>query len=132
MPWETGGKTISVNIAGSSTLDQIEELHENKSTKLARLCERSYANTNLRLVAGEGAYGSEGFVAAAEITSAQLLWLAYFDCSNPFEEVSLINDVVVAISSLGHTWRLPLLHPETLNAEASTTERTGLSLHISS
>lgn len=37
------------------------------------------------VIAGETSYGSEGFVALCHETERRLLWLAFFDFSNPFE-----------------------------------------------
>lgn len=38
------------------------------------------------ILVGEGSGGSEGFVAVCSKEKANLIWLAFFDFSNPFEE----------------------------------------------
>ena len=121
MPWESVDKRISASVSGSAMLDQIGEYRENKLTHLAPLCEQSYADLNLSIFAGEGAHGSEGFVAVSRTTTGRLMWLAYFDCSNPFEKVLLENDVVIVVSNLGHSWRFPLTQPERLTVDAGET-----------
>lgn len=45
------------------------------------------------------------------------MWLAYFDCSTPFEKVSLENGIVMAVSNLGHSWHFPLTRPERLTVD---------------
>jgi len=114
MPRENHDSTVFARVSSSVELGQVDEFRENKTTHLAPLCEQSYVDLNLRIFGGEGAHGSEGFVAVAEITTGHLVWLAYFDCSNPFEKVSFANGVVVAVSNLGHSWHFPLKQPESL------------------
>ena len=117
MPWETSDKRISVIVSGSAKLEQIHELRENRLTHLASLCEESNAGLKLTIFAGEGAHGSEGFVAVSQTTTGHLMWLAYFDCSNPFEKVLLKNGIVTAVSNLGHSWHFPLTQPERLTVD---------------
>ena len=119
MPWENSEEAVSVSVAGSATLEQAEELRENKETHLAQLCEQANVGLDLRVVGGEGSHGSEGFIAVIELSTRHLVWLAYFDCSNPFEKVSLENGIVTAISNLRHAWHLPLTEPATLTVNTS-------------
>jgi hypothetical protein len=62
-------------------------------------------------VCGEGDHGSDGFVAVLSAESRKLLWLAAFDCSNPFDSVEFIGAAVYAQSTLGKVWRFPLAEP---------------------
>src|SRR5207244_13625753 len=101
MPWETEeDKTVSIEVLRSVSLDEVNEFRENFTTHLVPVCHRSYTDFNLCVFAGEGAHGSEGFVAVTQITAGQLVWLAYFDCSNPFEKVALEDGIVMPVSNL--------------------------------
>lgn len=62
-------------------------------------------------VAGEGDFGSDGFFALLNAESDMLIWLASFDCSNPFEAVSIKERRVHARSNLGNVWKFPLGDP---------------------
>ncbi|WP_437624741.1 hypothetical protein [Sorangium sp. So ce1151] len=65
----------------------------------------------LELTFGEGSMGGDGFVAVSD-AGGELRWVAFFQGSNPFERAWLEEDVVVAMSTHGHTWRFPLDCPE--------------------
>lgn len=39
-------------------------------------------------------------------------WLAFFDDSNPFIEISVEDDVVIGVTTYNDEWRFPLLRPE--------------------
>jgi len=114
IPWKIGDETPSATISNSIKLNELEEFQKNIKTRIGQSCEQSYPKLNLLISCGGGSHGSEGFIAMTQITTSNLVWLAYFDCSNPFEKVSLSDGVVTAVSNLGHKWQLPLEKPETL------------------
>jgi hypothetical protein len=119
MPWETATKTVSVQVSNRATIDRVENIKKNETTRIGSNGEQSYPDLNLRVIGGEASHGSEGFVAVTQMTTDRLVWLAYFNCSNPFETVSLVDGIVIAVSNLGHVWRLPLSQPETLAVDVS-------------
>lgn len=84
-------------------------------TTLTSLCEFRLPQRNLLVYGGEGGFGADGFVALSRISDDYLNWLAFFDDSNPFVEVS-INDesVLIGITTLGDVWQFPLDHPESV------------------
>jgi hypothetical protein len=88
-------------------------------TSLQVLCDQTYNELDLRIQGGEGSCGSEGFIALSEISTQNLLWLAYFDCSNPFEKVSIEQNKVYAISNLRHIWPFPMKSPENFDVSIS-------------
>ena len=61
-------------------------------------------------VVGNGAFGSDGFVALLGSDSA-VRWLAFFDFSNPFTAVSLSGGRVCATNNLGELWAFPVSEP---------------------
>lgn len=119
MPWENVGKAVSVSVASLTQLEQIDEFRENCTTHLSPLCQESYPDMNLRVYGGEGGHGSEGFIAVTQISTGHLLWLAYFDCSNPFERVSVTNGIVIGVSNLGDSWNFPLTQPDSFSVNAN-------------
>jgi hypothetical protein len=118
MPWENTDEEIFIINLGLVSLERAQEFLEHQMTHLMQLCEQSYADLNLRIIGGEGSYGSEGFIALTEISTGILVWLVYLDCSNPFEKVSLSNGIVTATSNLGHAWHFPLAEPVAVKAQA--------------
>jgi hypothetical protein len=56
-------------------------------------------------IVGECGMGSDGFVALqATENSESLIWLAFFDFSNPFESVRLEGGVIKARNNIGEEW----------------------------
>ena len=58
------------------------------------------------------AYGTFGFVAVSRISDNYLVWLAFFLNSNPFSEIYLDHDRVIAITNLGAKYIFPVSEPE--------------------
>lgn len=70
--------------------------------------EATESNIGRKAIAGECGGGSDGFVALFESNSEELIWVAFFDFSNPFEALSFDGDWVVARNNLGEIWRIPM------------------------
>lgn len=82
-------------------------------TKLIPLCELHLANHNLIVSGGGGGFGSDGFVAASQSSNDLLVWLAFFDYSNPFIELAEDSkNHVIGKTTLGELWRFDLNSPE--------------------
>ena len=64
------------------------------------------SSKGIEAVGGGGSSGSDGFVAIVKIDTGDLKWLAVFDESNPFMEVLIKDNELLAVSSLmicGHS-----------------------------
>ncbi len=79
--------------------------------EVAPLCEAIDERRNIRVFAGEGGLGADGFVAVVKVSDSQLEWVAFFENSNPFVEVELRETEVLAKTNLSNTWRFPLDSP---------------------
>lgn len=77
-------------------------------TSCAVLTQLIGESASLEILAGESDWGSDGFVAVLERNTRQLVWLAWFDCSNPFARLAVHGEVLEATSTLGCTWTFPL------------------------
>jgi hypothetical protein len=63
-------------------------------------------------VVGECGMGSDGFVAVQAADQPQsLLWLAFFDFSNPFESVRFDGGLLKATNNLNEEWSFALSAP---------------------
>ena len=94
-----------------TTLQQLEAadaLYENSCGVMAELTD---AASGLHVLAGECNLGGDGFVAVIEAATNRLRWLAWFDSSNPFGELTLDGTDLLATSTLGCRWRFPLADP---------------------
>jgi len=83
------GKRYSIQLGDKTS---INELEKNKIldcwNDCAILYNKIYKNLNIEVISGESDYGSDGFVAVVNNKSHELIWLAFLDCSNPFNKVS--------------------------------------------
>lgn len=62
----------------------------------------------LEIVVGEGSYGTDGFVALVESVQSALKWIAFCTCSNPFDQILILDTAFHARSTLGVSWEFPL------------------------
>jgi hypothetical protein len=105
------GDPVTLRVADQTTVSELERSGGLEWTYLTQLCEFRATSSRYVAVGGEGGMGSDGFVALLE-HDVKLLWLAFFDWSNPFTEVSIKDTVVTAVSSLDTIWRFPVDAPE--------------------
>jgi hypothetical protein len=70
------------------------------------------ASTGLVSIVGEGGMGADGFVAVQSgMAPDTLLWLAFFDFSNPFESVRFEDGFLKARNNLDEEWHFDLAEP---------------------
>ena len=111
---QTALKT-SINI-----LNNKNELWWTSCTILFKLIDQKYS---IEIVTGEAGYGSDGFVAVIDLKSRKLIWLAFFDCSNPFDKVNVIDQEIYATSTLGCVWKFKIKNPIDCSVEYNNTTR---------
>ena len=92
-------------------------LRENGPTEFARLPSVEWtialpfekvrdAGSEMIAIVGECGMGSDGFVAIqATERPDSLLWVAFFDFSNPFESVRLEGSLIKALNNRSAEWR---------------------------
>lgn len=97
------------------TETKLETLKDKNEIQWAHYMELHFIEIHargIRLCCGEGSMGGDGYVAAVDIKSNLLIWVAYFDYSNPFINVKLNNDSIVATNNSGDQWYFHIDHPE--------------------
>ena len=111
------GKSTVVHVRCVGVTDVAAVLRRNPDafTAVTDLCESISADRDLRVVGGEGGQGGDGFLAAARISDNHLLWIILSEESNPFVEVALRGDEVVAVTTLDDRWTVPLREPEVIS-----------------
>jgi hypothetical protein len=109
---------VSVRAAGKTNVASFLAEHENYLTSITELCELQVLEEDLRISGGDGGFGGDGFVAVSRLSDNYLKWIAFFDNSNPFEEVSFTGSQVLAISSHRDKWLFPLAQPEQVSVVA--------------
>lgn len=94
-----------------TNLDAISEFNAHLMAELNELNVGKSIDGSFEAYCGEGSHGSEGFVCLRRADVA-LVWLAYFHNSNPFVQVDIVGEDVVARSNHGHVWCFPIKSPE--------------------
>ena len=67
------------------------------------------------LYCGGGSYGSEGYVVLESNVESKLIWIAFFEESNPFEKIEFINDKIIVYNNLREKWSFDLKNPTNLS-----------------
>jgi hypothetical protein len=101
----------------------IDEIHSADAvpyTAIDATCQAriEFGSRCIELHCGEGGYGGDGFVCAAE--NGAVLWLAFFEYSNPFLSVAGDDACVIAKNNCGEEWRFPLDSPHEVSISAHT------------
>ncbi len=84
------------------------ELRWNDCAVLTTLTDKTHS---IQVIAGEGDYGSDGFISVADLNSKATLWIAFFDCSDPFSELKVVGEEIHALSTSGCVWRFKINDP---------------------
>ncbi len=108
------GITLHPQIQRITSIETFVLEHGDYWTSLDELCGFDLLSRNLRITGGEGGFGGDGFVALSHSSDDQLIWIAFFEDSNPFIQVSTNNDesVVIGITTLETVWQFPIDQPE--------------------
>lgn len=109
---EIGRHRIVIEPGGWTTLEDLREKGSLDWTRVIDLCTAEDPARGIRILGGEGGQGSDGFVTALRSDSGEIVWIAFFTTSNPFEVVQIHGDFVLAKTNLGTWWRFPLDAPE--------------------
>jgi len=124
---EKEGRCITVPIAATRLRDfDPDQLLETEDGVI--LC--SMTLDDVLVQAGECiGHGSRGFIAAIKPSNkTRLLWIAFFEWSNPFVELTHRARTVLAQSSLGATWSIELDAPTNISVTVDSYGRSPCSV----
>ncbi len=88
-------------------------------TTLIPICKVRFQEDDLLVESGQGGLGEDGYVAVSRASDNHLVWLAFFDYSNPFYKVSVRNAeaIVVCETTYGDTWQFHLNEPDYIEVD---------------
>lgn len=98
--------------AGRMDLQEYLAQHGDSWVECTPLAEAACAALGVQIVCGGGPLGADGFCAACRAADRHLLWLAFFQDSNPFEYVEVHEDAAFVVNNSQNVWRIPLTRPE--------------------
>lgn len=103
----------SIEIGETFNLEDFHETHKQDVCHIDILKEIPLTNGGYSCV-GEGSYGSEGFIAYLD-KEKKLTWVIYSESSNPFIDITQVNDnTISARSSTDIKIIIDLENPQTL------------------
>jgi hypothetical protein len=83
-------------------------------TSCVILCELLDEKNKILVLSGEAGFGGDGFVAVIDLISKKTKWIAFFDCSNPFDGLILKGQYLLASSTLNCVWQFHIINPTEL------------------
>jgi len=96
---------VKTEIGESTSLSILEAAGHLEWTGCTPLRKASDPTSDLLVEAGECGMGADGFVAVSRLSTEALVWLAFFDCSNPFISIRIGKNMVLVKSTHGNTWK---------------------------
>lgn len=93
-----------------------------KPRNFVAACELDFPERDLKVYCGEGDWGGTGFVALAD-SAGSLKWIAQLNFSNPFVNVELRGDEIVAENNNQEFWHFPLEKPSQIRVDPSDYQR---------
>jgi hypothetical protein len=108
---DRGPYRFNIKTADKTTISALKEKGNLSWNSCAIMTTLIDSNHSIQIVAGEGNWGSDGFVGVIDLKSKKLIWLAFFTSSNPFDKLKIVNDEIHATSTLDCTWKFKLKNP---------------------
>ncbi|HMK46979.1 MAG TPA: hypothetical protein VK436_10170 [Methanocella sp.] len=96
-----------------SGITTIKKLSETREVDFTYLIECECINVdvmNLKIYCGGAGLGGDGFVAVSH--DDELMWIAFFEYSNPMIKVEWKHSKVIAYSNVGDKWIFDVHNPE--------------------
>lgn len=109
----------------NSNLEEIKAKGDFDWVNICGTFRRDSENRELKVVCGEASWGSDGFVSLYSNVEKRLLWIAFFDNSNPFVEAEIDGSMVIARTNLDYLWSFPIDSPEDFVIEKARLKKYG-------
>lgn len=116
-------KKYTIQTALKTSINILNNKRELYWTSCAILFRLIYQKYSIEIIVGEAGYGSDGFIGVIDLKSRKLIWLAFFDCSNPFDKVKVIKQEIYATSTLGYVWKFKIKNPIDCSVEYNNTTK---------
>ena len=107
----------SIKVISHSDLNELEDTNRLEWSYITELFEINDSSRGIRISCGEGGMGADGFVAVTQEGTDVLEWIAFFDISNPFMEIHIHDNEIIATTNLGDKWHFLMNKPESVYIE---------------
>ena len=112
---EGGNRTAKQN--GKTTLQELENRSELYYSNIMTNHHIQTSDELYDIYCGEGSYGGDGFIVVTSEHGNYLVWIAFFEDSNPFIKVQYKEDFVYGFNSLNEKWSFKLKAPTEIKIE---------------
>jgi hypothetical protein len=126
------GKLIKIDLCLAQEERRIERIFAHRTvaeflrknphsaTAPIEYCSMEMVEQGVRISAGGGSQGGDGYVLVRKVEDDSLVWLASFSSSNEFIRLESEKDLIMVESNLGQIWTFPLFDPCNLRIKAPT------------
>ncbi len=102
---------VVIEKLGPANLADFLQNNADAFSALTEFCAIEVPGRNVRISAGGGSGGGDGYVAVSDSKTNYLHWIAFFDDSNEFERLGLRELTIIAETNLRETWEISLEDP---------------------
>ncbi len=96
----------------NSSIQSLEEQGDLYWTSCCIMARQIVINKSIEVISGEAfGNGEYGFVGVIDLNSRKTIWLAFFESSNPFNQLDIKDDEIYATSTYNCLWRFKLNNP---------------------
>ena len=110
MDWKSS-KKYTIHVGSQTSIEGLREENELGVNYCGINVTAIDKQHDIEVVAGEGNFGSDGFIAVVGLKTRKLIWLAFFESSNPFDKINIINEEIHATSTLNCVWKFKISSP---------------------
>ncbi len=111
---------IGVRLIEHGSVENINEMNKSKKINFSSI----YISGNFQDITkditaycGEGSFGGDGFVLVRSNSDSQIKWVAFFEDSNPFERIEIIDNIIYAYNNLFEKWGFNINKPTEISIE---------------
>lgn len=72
---------------------------------------------DITVYCGMGFMGGDGFIVVESKTTSLIKWCAFFEDSNPFENLEIIGNKIIAYNNLDEKWVFDIYNPTNISIE---------------
>jgi len=105
---------VNLEDLGVIRLADFLRIDPERVSTLTELCYQDLADRRLRISAGGGSFGGDGFIGVSELDTNEIKWIIFFDNANEFLKVGVRGQIIEAENSLSEVWRVSVNNPETI------------------
>ncbi|WP_426586044.1 hypothetical protein [Mucilaginibacter sp. R-33] len=102
---------FKLQTSSTTSIDDLEKTGELYWSSCAILDEFIDETGSIKAFCGEASHGSDGFIGIMDLNKEKVIWIAFFNSSNPFNKVTIEDEQVTAVSTIKNVWKFNINKP---------------------